>query len=165
MREFLFWLQEAHLFRHARISLLVRGFLGTCYIEFDYSILFLFNWCPQFHIYPVYQTRSIFYRLGKDSNTFPDVYVLLLRLLFASAFSFSVIIWVIFNIMLHFDNTEISRCFFHLPRKFTYLGSSVSSTETYIDTRLAKAWTAIDLHINIWFQVFILEFLWFIYMV
>ena len=31
-----------------------------------------------------------------------------------------------------------------LVEKFTYLGSSVSSTETDIDTRLAKAWAAID---------------------
>ena len=31
-----------------------------------------------------------------------------------------------------------------LVDKFIYLGSSVSSTETDIDTRLAKAWTAID---------------------
>ena len=29
-----------------------------------------------------------------------------------------------------------------LVNKFTYLGSSVSSTDTDIDTRLAKAWTA-----------------------
>ena len=31
-----------------------------------------------------------------------------------------------------------------LVNKFTYFGSSVSSTETDIDTRLAKAWTAIN---------------------
>ena len=31
-----------------------------------------------------------------------------------------------------------------LVDKFTYLGSSVSSTEKHIDTRLTKAWTAID---------------------
>ena len=31
-----------------------------------------------------------------------------------------------------------------LVDKFTYLGSSVSSTEKVIDTRLTKAWTAID---------------------
>ncbi len=31
-----------------------------------------------------------------------------------------------------------------LVNKFTYLGSSVSSTEKDIDTRLRKAWTAID---------------------
>ena len=31
-----------------------------------------------------------------------------------------------------------------LVDKFTYLGSSVSSTETHINKRLAKAWTAID---------------------
>ena len=31
-----------------------------------------------------------------------------------------------------------------LVDKFTYLGSSVSSTETNINTRLAKAWTAND---------------------
>ena len=30
-----------------------------------------------------------------------------------------------------------------LVDKFTYLGSSVSSTETYINTPLAKAWTPI----------------------
>ena len=33
---------------------------------------------------------------------------------------------------------------------FTYLGSSVSSTEKYIDTRLTKAWTAIDKLSIIW---------------
>ena len=32
--------------------------------------------------------------------------------------------------------------------KFTYLGSSVSSTEKDIDTRLTKAWAAID-HLEI----------------
>ena len=37
-----------------------------------------------------------------------------------------------------------------LVNKFTYLGSSVSSTETDIDTRLAKAWTAIDSLSVIW---------------
>ena len=33
---------------------------------------------------------------------------------------------------------------FKLVDKFTYLGSNVSSTEKDIDTRLTKAWTAID---------------------
>ena len=37
-----------------------------------------------------------------------------------------------------------------LVDKFTYLGSSVSSTEKDIDTRLAKAWTAIDKLSIIW---------------
>ena len=37
-----------------------------------------------------------------------------------------------------------------LVDKFTYLGSSVSSTETDIDTRLAKAGTAIDKLSVIW---------------
>ena len=37
-----------------------------------------------------------------------------------------------------------------LVDKFTYLGSSVSSTETDINTRLAKAWTAIDWLSVIW---------------
>ena len=37
-----------------------------------------------------------------------------------------------------------------LVDKFTYLGSSVSSTETDINTRLAKAWTAIDRLSVIW---------------
>ena len=34
--------------------------------------------------------------------------------------------------------------------KFTYLGSSVSSTEKDIDTRLTKAWMAIDKLLIIW---------------
>ena len=37
-----------------------------------------------------------------------------------------------------------------LVDKFTYLGSSVSSTETDIDTQLAKAWTAIDRLLVVW---------------
>ena len=37
-----------------------------------------------------------------------------------------------------------------LVDKFTYLGSSVSSTETDIDMRLAKAWTAINRLSVIW---------------
>ena len=37
-----------------------------------------------------------------------------------------------------------------LVDKFTYLGSSVSSTEKDIDQRLTKAWTAIDRLSNIW---------------
>ena len=37
-----------------------------------------------------------------------------------------------------------------LVDKFTYLGSSVSSTEVDIDTRLTKAWTAIDKLSVIW---------------
>ena len=37
-----------------------------------------------------------------------------------------------------------------LVDKFTYLGSSVSSTGTNIDTRLTKAWTAIDSLWVIW---------------
>ena len=37
-----------------------------------------------------------------------------------------------------------------LVDQFTYLGSSVSSTETDINTRLTKAWTAIDRLFIIW---------------
>ena len=37
-----------------------------------------------------------------------------------------------------------------LVDKFTYLGNSVSSTEKDIDTRLTKAWTAIDRLSIIW---------------
>ena len=37
-----------------------------------------------------------------------------------------------------------------LVDKFTYLGSSVSSTETDINTRLAKVWTAINKLSVIW---------------
>ena len=37
-----------------------------------------------------------------------------------------------------------------LVDKFTYLGSSVSSIEKYIDTRLTKVWTSIDKLSIIW---------------
>ena len=37
-----------------------------------------------------------------------------------------------------------------LVDKFTYLGSSVSSTEKDIDTQVTKAWTAIDKLLIIW---------------
>ena len=42
------------------------------------------------------------------------------------------------------DNTTLDRASLKFVDKFTYLGSSVSSTEKYIDTRLTKALTAID---------------------
>ena len=37
-----------------------------------------------------------------------------------------------------------------LVDKFTYLGSSVSSTENDIGMRLAKAWTAVDRLLTLW---------------
>ena len=40
--------------------------------------------------------------------------------------------------------TTLDGASLRLVDKFTYLGSSVSSTENDIDTRLTKAWTAID---------------------
>ena len=42
------------------------------------------------------------------------------------------------------DISILDRTSLKLVDKFTYLGSSVSSTEKDIDTRLTKAWTAID---------------------
>ena len=42
------------------------------------------------------------------------------------------------------DITTLDGTTLKLVDKFTYLGSSVSSTEKDIDTRLTKAWTAID---------------------
>ena len=46
--------------------------------------------------------------------------------------------------------TTLDRASPRLVDKFTYLGSSVSSTENDIDTRLTKAWTAIDRLSIIW---------------
>ena len=48
------------------------------------------------------------------------------------------------------DITTVDGTSLKLVDKFTYLGSSVSSTERDIDTRLTKAWTAIDRHSIIW---------------
>ena len=48
------------------------------------------------------------------------------------------------------DITTLDGIPLKLVDKFTYLGSSVSSTEKDIDTRLTKAWTAIDRLSIIW---------------
>ena len=48
------------------------------------------------------------------------------------------------------DISTLDRTSLKLVNKFTYLGSSVSSTEKDINTRLTKAWTAIDRLSIIW---------------
>ena len=48
------------------------------------------------------------------------------------------------------DISTLNSSSLELVDKFTYLGSSVSSTETDIDTRLAKAWMAINRLSVIW---------------
>ena len=48
------------------------------------------------------------------------------------------------------DISTLDRTSLKLVDKFTYLGSSVSSTEKDIDTRLTKSWTAIDKLPIIW---------------
>ena len=48
------------------------------------------------------------------------------------------------------DITALDGTHLKLVDKFTYLGSSVSSTEKYIDTRLTKAWAVIDRLSIIW---------------
>ena len=48
------------------------------------------------------------------------------------------------------DISTLDGCSLKLVDKFTYLGSSVSSTEKDIDTWLTKAWTAIDRLSVIW---------------
>ena len=48
------------------------------------------------------------------------------------------------------DISILDGSYLKLADKFTYLGSSVSSTEKDIDTRLMKAWTAIDKLSIIW---------------
>ena len=48
------------------------------------------------------------------------------------------------------DISTLGGTLLKLVDKFTYLGSSVSSTEKDIDTRLTKAWTAIDRLSIIW---------------
>ena len=48
------------------------------------------------------------------------------------------------------DISSVNGSFPKLVNKLTFLGSSVSSTETDIDTRLTKAWTAINRQSVIW---------------
>ena len=54
------------------------------------------------------------------------------------------------NICAIIDISTLERTSLKRVDKFTYLGSSVSSTEKDIDTRLTKAWTAIDSLSIIW---------------
>ena len=49
-----------------------------------------------------------------------------------------------------FDISTLDGTSLKLVDKFTYLGSSISSTEKDIDTRLTRAWTAIDRLSIIW---------------
>ena len=48
------------------------------------------------------------------------------------------------------DISTLDGTYLKLVDKFTYLGSSISSTKKDIDTRLTKAWTAIDRLSKIW---------------
>ena len=48
------------------------------------------------------------------------------------------------------DISTLDRTSLKLVDKFTYLGSSISSTEKDIDTRLMKSWTAVDRLSIIW---------------
>ena len=48
------------------------------------------------------------------------------------------------------DISKLNSCSLKLVDKFTYQGSSVSSTEKDIDTRQAKAWIAIDRFSILW---------------
>ena len=48
------------------------------------------------------------------------------------------------------DISTLDGTYLKLVDKFSYLGSRVSSTEKDIDTRLTKAWTAIDMLSIIW---------------
>ena len=54
-----------------------------------------------------------------------------------------------FEIWSYFSNTIYIYIYIYTMKVF-YLGSSVSSTEKDIDTRLTKAWTAIDRLLIIW---------------
>ena len=53
------------------------------------------------------------------------------------------------------DISKLNSSSLKLVDKFTYLGSSFSSTETNINTRIAKTWTAIDRLLVIWKSVLI----------
>ena len=48
------------------------------------------------------------------------------------------------------DISTLNGASLKLVNKFTYLGSSISSTKNDIDVRLAKAWTAINTLLMIW---------------
>ena len=56
----------------------------------------------------------------------------------------------IFCFTMLYDISTLDETSLKLVDKFPYLGSSVSSTEKDIDTRLTKTWTAIDRLLIIW---------------
>ena len=58
--------------------------------------------------------------------------------------------WNTCALIIRGDISTINGSSLKLVDKFTYLGSSVSSTEKDINTRLAKAWTVIDRLLVIW---------------
>ena len=58
--------------------------------------------------------------------------------------------WLTFVLKIYLKLFVLYTTSLKLVDKFTYLGNSVSSTEKDIDTRLTKAWTAIDRLSIIW---------------
>ena len=64
--------------------------------------------------------------------------------------SVSVFIYLLFFSLFKLMLSTLNGSSLKLVDKFTYLGSSVSSTETDINTWLAKAWTAMDRLSVIW---------------
>ena len=70
---------------------------------------------------------------------------------FASKYAPPLRTWVILLFFLQTgDISTLDGTSLKLVNKFTYLGSSISSTEKDINTRLTKAWTAIDRLSIIW---------------
>ena len=93
-----------------------------------------------------------------------DIYIYIYIYIYISHTHTNIFIYICKNIGLHVNaNKTEYMCYnqtgniatldgasLKLVDKFTYLGSSVSSTEKDIDTRLTKAWTAIDRLSIIW---------------
>ena len=83
------------------------------------------------------------------TNTYVSFIHLLIDLLVYHFIFFSLRKYIfsltIFRLFSTLDGTSLK-----LVDKFTYLGSNVSSTEKDVDTRLTKAWTAIDRLSIIW---------------
>ena len=72
-------------------------------------------------------------------------------------FLYTLVLFILYWLMIFFmcfnqtgNISTLDGASLKLVDKFTYLGSSVSSTEKDIDTRLTKAWTAIDKLSIIW---------------
>ena len=120
-------------------------------MEINYSIFYVNG--SQFDFFFYFGQVNLFNRISTPYGLFNAKISFICKNLIVIITMFSNVPWVFFKFVLLLF---VNHLFAHngtslkLVDKFTYLGSSVSSTEKDIDTLLTKAWTAIDRLLIIW---------------